>query len=173
MNKEKNPHPKTERNISHRHKLYRKNLKTSITLCRSTTPSRPHKLAHLWFPTALASGFALSTFLTCARDPSKVVWIRFTCIMNKFLTHHSSWLCHSRPASRAPGSVSAAAGLVGWATGGAGATGPGARGATGMLTICSLMNSFNLQIRRQWTLPWLYDHKSRKKMFLIHTQMLT
>lgn len=80
--------------------------------------------------------------------------------MNKFLTDQSSWLCHSRLASWAPGSVNAAAGLVGWATGGVGGTGPGARGTTGMLTICSLMNSFNLQIRDQRTLPWLYDFRS-------------
>lgn len=57
-------------------------------------------------------------------------------IMNKssHITHLHC--CHSKPASIAPGS--AAAGLVGWGTGGA---------AVGILTNCSFMNSFNLQNR--------------------------
>lgn len=52
-------------------------------------------------------------------------------------------LHHSKPASIAPGSLDAADALVGWVTGETGRAGVWGVGV-GMLTNCSLMNSFNL-----------------------------
>jgi len=56
--------------------------------------------------------------------------------------------CHRRAASAAPGSFNAAGGgaLAGWATGDIGAACVGGiRDVIGILTNCSLMNSFSLQ----------------------------
>lgn len=60
-------------------------------------------------------------------------------------THQLPPYDYSKPANMAPGSVKAITGLVGRATGGAVV---GTRGAVGMLTNCSLMNSFSLQVKR-------------------------
>lgn len=76
-----------------------------------------------------------------------VVEIRFTSVYWTNIRGYSLLICHSKPASIAPGSFDGAAGGTGWATEGVGGTGAGGRGAMGMLTNCSLMNSFNLQIK--------------------------
>lgn len=66
----------------------------------------------------------------------------------QIFTHQPRLLHHRKPASSAPGSFDAAAVLVGWDTGETGAA--GARGvAVGMLTNCSLRNSFNLHGKGQ------------------------
>ena len=54
--------------------------------------------------------------------------------------------CHRRAASMAPGPVNAVGSVVGCATGGVGDACAGSWTSAGMLTNCSLMNSFNSNI---------------------------
>lgn len=87
-------------------------------------------------PPALASWFSLSTSYLEGQTGRSVVEIRFTSVYWTNIHGYSLLICHSKPASIAPGSFDGAAGA-----------GAGGRGAVGMLTNCSLMNSFNLQIK--------------------------
>lgn len=87
-------------------------------------------------PPALASWFSLSTSYLEGQTGRSVVEIRFTSVYWTNIRGYSLLICHSKPASIAPGSFDGAAGA-----------GAGGRGAVGMLTNCSLMNSFNLQIK--------------------------
>lgn len=74
----------------------------------------------------------------------------------QIFTHQSLSLYQSKPASIAPGSVNEVTALVGWATSGA-----GGRVAVGMLTNCSLMNSFNLFMR-------ISEHSAKLQVSRVH-----
>lgn len=70
--------------------------------------------------------------------------------IEQIFIHQSPHPCYSKPASIAPGSFKTAGG-GGCATGAAGGACVGGRDAVGILTNCSLMNSFSLHMLRSET----------------------
>jgi len=120
--------------------IVQKNLKIQTIPWNSIWILEPLEISSPWIPPALACEFP--------DPPLEDRWVdqmyksSLQVYMEQIFTCQSPQ-CYSKPASRAPGSVKAAA-LVGWATGAAGGAGAGGGGAVGILTNCSLINSFSL-----------------------------